>query len=195
MPNGLPVDPNGNVIFVTNFKKVTSFKSSGGVRITPQLGAKAFARTVVINLTKDKNFKRRDIKKSLEGEEILNDGSGFRVFQTRQGSLGLSLPIGLPIGFGIGVRVVGGVYYNTIRHVKTYKSIKKLPIVSKIPSSFEDFQNYQLYDSLSFMTSGTIAFNIGVKLGPAGLGSSTFAEGDWVTTVEKTSPVHVKAEL
>ena len=63
----------------------------------------------------------------------------------------------------------------------------------KIPSSFEDFQNYQLYDSLSFMTSGTIAFNIGVKLGPAGLGSSTFAEGDWVTTVEKTSPVHVSA--
>ena len=52
MPSGLPVDPNGNVIFVSSFKKVTSFKSQGGVSVTPQLGAKGFARTVVINLTK-----------------------------------------------------------------------------------------------------------------------------------------------
>ena len=43
------------------------------------------------------------------------------------------------------------------------------------------------------MTSGTIAFNTGLKLGFARLGASYFAEGDWITTVEKTSPVHVKA--
>ena len=117
MPNGLTVDPNGNVIYVSSFRKVGSAKGPGGLSISPKLGAKGFAHTVIINLTKEKFIRPTESPTNLEKEDIPNDGSGFRVIQTRQGTLGLSLPVSLPIGVGIGIRVTSGMYHNVVRHV------------------------------------------------------------------------------
>jgi len=192
MPNGLHVDPNGNIIYASPFRKVGNLKGPGGVSISPKLGAKAFAHTVIINLTKDENLRPIHAKEYLKGQDIPNDGSGFQVIQTRQGSLSLSIPASLPIGVGIGVKVRGGMYHNAVRHVKTYMDIKKLPFISRIPSTFKDFQKYKIDDSLSFMTTGAISFSASMKIGMAGASSTYLAEGDWITTVTKTSPVHVR---
>ena len=119
MPNGLAVDPDGNVIHAVGFPQLPGLKGPGGLSITPRLGGNAKAHTIVINLTKEKNLRPIDMKDYLKNKTIPNDGSGYQVIQTRQGSLSLFVPAGLPIGgglgIGVGVSMSGGLYHTAVR--------------------------------------------------------------------------------
>jgi hypothetical protein len=193
MPHGISMDYGGNIIYSIPFPERGSYSSSFNVSVNSNLGEKMGQ---VINLSKEENVFYSDIDEFENGIPA-NDGSGFKVINKYSGNLsfgpGLTKSL-LSLWAGVNLTVSPGASYIVVRHIKKYKDIPRLPSLKRIPTSFKEIQKMNESDSISYTTSGSIAFNISTGKSIVHAGFTYLAEGSWVTTIKKVSPVHVMAQ-
>ena len=193
MPHGISIDSAGNVIYSIPFPERGSYSSSFGISMNPNLGKNMGQ---VINLSKEENIFYSDINEFENGIPA-NDGSGFKVINKYSGNLsfGPSLTKALfSLWAGVNLAISPGATYIVVRHVKKYEDVPRLPTLKKIPTSFKDIQRMSESDSISYTTSGSIAFNISTGKSLVHAGFTYLAKGSWITTIKKVSPIHIIAQ-
>lgn len=197
MPDGISIDPNGNIKHSISFPSEDSAERFNFKSMVTSMDIGS--GTQIINLSAPENIK--EITPTADGEPP-NDGSGFLVIKKLQGKLTIPISTELasvgPEYFGaslkIGVSISGGKGFLLKKHVKNYSEIKKLPFISFIPKDIKDWNQYSVGDSITYLSEGDLAFNVGVGNVLITVGFSYIASGVWETKVKKTGAFTVQAK-